>query len=110
MRPTELFLSHASPDLAVARQIAVVLREYAVPVFFAPHAIVGAQQWQDEILAALNRCDWFAVLLSPAAVESMWVKREVAYALQQPQFQDRIIPLLYQNCQLIGLARTVSAH
>jgi hypothetical protein len=103
MRPSELFLSHANEDGAVAREIAVILRQHAVPVFFAPHNIVGARQWQDEILAALRRCDWFAVLLSPAAVQSMWVKREVAYALKQQRYQDRIIPLLYRDCVLGSL-------
>src|SRR5437763_1480298 len=100
MRPTELCLSHSSHDRAVASRIAEVLRAHTVPVFFAPHDIAGAQQWQDEILSALNRCDWFAVLLSSAAVDFMWVRREVSYALNQPRYQDRIIPLRYQDCLL----------
>jgi|SRR3954453_17679479 hypothetical protein len=103
MRPTELFLSHSSRDGAVASEIAEVLRDHAIPVFFAPHDIAGARQWQDEILSALERCDWFAVLLSPAAVESMWVKREVSYALSQQRYENRIVPLLYQDCVLGSL-------
>jgi hypothetical protein len=37
----------------------------------------GHSNWQDEILRGLKRCDWFVVLLSPNAVNSMWVKREI---------------------------------
>jgi hypothetical protein len=29
--------------------------------------LVGAQQWHDEIGAALQCCDWFAIVLSPNA-------------------------------------------
>ncbi|MEX2176824.1 MAG: toll/interleukin-1 receptor domain-containing protein [Pirellulaceae bacterium] len=100
MRPIEVFLSHASRDGDAARQIADSLRAHHIPVFFAPQDIVGAQQWQDEILHALRRCDWFIVLLSPVAVQSMWVKREVSFALQQLRLERRIVPLLYQDCDL----------
>lgn len=100
MRPTEVFLSHSSRDRAEAEVVAQILRQHGVPVFYAPYDIAGAKQWQDEILAALKRCDWFAVLITPAAVQSMWVKREVAYALNQSRYQDRIIPLLKEECEL----------
>ena len=103
MRPAELFLSHAARDREVATRIADVLAGHGVRVFFSPQNIAGAQQWQNEILSALNRCDWFAVLLSPNAVESMWVKREVAFALSEPRYEDRIVPLDYQACDLGAL-------
>lgn len=61
---------------------------------------MGAQQWQDEILNALRRCDWFLVPISPAAINSMRVRRETAYALKDRRFDGRIIPLLYQDCDL----------
>ncbi len=59
----------------MARRISGLLRRHGIPVFFSPQNIIGAQQWQDEILKALQRCDWFLVLLSPDAVDSMWVIR-----------------------------------
>lgn len=58
----------------------------------------GAQQWQDEIGLALHRCDWFVVILSPKAVKSMWVKRELSYALIQKRFENKIVPVLYRHC------------
>ena len=51
----------------------------------------------------MRRCDWFVVLLSPDAINSMWVKREVAFALQDPRYEDRIIPLRYRECELESL-------
>ena len=101
--PTEVFLSHSKQDRAEAQRLVRVLSKHGVPVFFSPRNIVGAQQWQNEILGALRRCDWFMVLLSPGAIDSMWVKREVAFALQDPRYEDKIIPLKYRDCDLKSL-------
>ena len=70
-------------------------------------SLVGAQQWHDEIGAALSRCDWFAVVLSKSAVRSRWVKRELVRALNDSRYDDRIIPLLYRECDLDKLSWTL---
>src|SRR5436853_527421 len=88
MPPTEVFLSHANQDAPMPQDLATTLIRHAIPVSFSPVNVTGAQQWQDEILSALQRCDWFVVILSPNAVSSMWVKREVAYALQDRRYED----------------------
>lgn len=103
MRPAEVFLSHASADRSTAIRVVQLLQSHGIPVYYAPHDIVGARQWQNDILHALRSCDWFLVLLTSAAVESMWVQREVAYALKQRRFDARIVPLLYQDCELKSL-------
>jgi hypothetical protein len=71
---------------------------------FSGVPILGAQQWHDEIGAALQRCDWFLLALSPHAVASMWVKRELLFALQQDRFENRIIPILLQPCKFDQLS------
>jgi hypothetical protein len=103
----EVFLSHASHDHAAARRLREVLVAHGVPVWFSPHHIGGAQQWQDEIGKALARCAWFMVLLTPQAVQSMWVKRELNYVLREERFQERIIPLLFRKCDLLALSWTL---
>jgi len=102
--PREIFLSHSHHDRKFAARIAEMLRQHGVPVWYSPSNIVGAQQWQDEIGTALNRCDWFLLVLSPNSIESMWVKREVSFALQQERMSERIIPLLYQDCEIAKLS------
>ena len=87
----------------MAARLADLLARHGVPTFFSPQDIIGAQQWQNEILGALRRCDWFVVILSPDAINAMWVKREVAFALQDPRYEDRIIPLRYRDCDLGSL-------
>jgi hypothetical protein len=63
-----------------------------IPVWYSEHRIIGAEQWHDEIGEALQRCDWFAVLLSPHSVRSQWVKRELVYALSDVRYAERIVP------------------
>ena len=100
MQPREAFLSHSSEDRAMAQRIAEMLGEHGVPTFYALSNILAHQQWQDEILKALQRCDWFLVLLSPDAVRSMWVKRETAVALNERRYEHKIVPLNYRDCDL----------
>ncbi|MFI5380767.1 MAG: toll/interleukin-1 receptor domain-containing protein [Tepidisphaerales bacterium] len=103
MLPVEVFLSHSAQDKEMAVRLAEVLRGHGIPVFFSPQNLIGAQQWQDELLKALQRCDWFIVLLSPDAVNSMWVKREVAFALDERRYENRIVPIQYRPCDMTAV-------
>jgi len=87
--PHEVFLSHSSEDRDFASLLADKLRRHGIPVWYSQTNIIGAQQWHDEIGAALQRCDWFAVVLSPQSVESMWVKRELLNALEQRSIREQ---------------------
>jgi len=58
-----------------------VLRRHGTPVWYSETNIRGAQQWHDKIGAALRRCDWFVLVLSPDAAASKWVERELLYSL-----------------------------
>lgn len=80
------------------------MARHGVPTWFSERNIKGAQQWLDEIGEALERCDWFVVLLTPAAVKSQWVKRELTYALNEPRYEGRSVPLLLTTCSYKKLA------
>jgi hypothetical protein len=102
--PKEVFLSHASADAAFATDIASILRGHGIPVWYSVTNLISGQQWMDEIGAALARCDWFVLIASTQAVESMWVKRELTYALQQQRLENRIVTIRYQSCDLEKLS------
>jgi hypothetical protein len=106
--PQELFLSHSTEDREFVDVLANKLRRHGIPVWYSRINIIAAQQWHDEIGAALQRSDWFAVVLSPQSVNSMWVKRELLKALEQRRFENRIIPVLYQPCDYEHLSWTLS--
>lgn len=109
MLPQEVFLSHSSRDSEFVDLIAETMRRHGIPVWYSRTNIIGAQQWHDEIGAALQRCDWLALVLSPDSVESRWVKRELLYALQQNRFENKIIPILFKSCDYERLSWTLSS-
>ncbi|MFH0980738.1 MAG: toll/interleukin-1 receptor domain-containing protein [Planctomycetota bacterium] len=107
--PKEVFLSHASRDRSFATRLAEDIRRHGVPVWFSRTNLMGAQQWHDEIGRALARCDWFAVILSPASVSSRWVKHELIYVLNNPRYEAHIVPVLYRKCDPAKLSWTLRA-
>lgn len=106
--PKEVFLSHSDKDRRFASAIVRALVRNGVPVWYSRRNIAGAQQWHDEIGAALKRCDWFAVVLSPNSVSSVWVKRELLFALGNNRYEGRIVPILYRDCDVDSLSWTLS--
>jgi len=107
MLPKEIFLSHSSLDRSFADSIADTLRNHGIPIWYSRTNILGAQQWHDEIGEALERCDWFIVILSPNSVQSTWVKRELTFALNSNKYDNKIIPVLYQSCDFKKLSWTL---
>ena len=108
MLPKEVFLSHSSADKEFADLLAETLRKHGIPVWYSQTNILGAQQWHDEIGEALKRCDWFIVILTGNSVQSMWVKREIMFALNDNRFSNKIIPILCQSCDYDNLSWTLS--
>jgi hypothetical protein len=104
IRPAELFLSHASSDAGVATELARVLRQHGIRVWFSRSDIRGSQQWHDEIGEALARCDWFVAVLTPDAVKSKWMKFELVHALNDGRYDGRIVPLVYAPCAMERLS------
>lgn len=110
MRPREVFLSHADKDRRFVTKVAKTLAGNGVKVWYSRKHLVGAQQWHDEIGAALKRCDWFAVILSPHSVRSEWVKREVVYALSTKKYSRRIVPIVYRRCNFHRLSWALGGY
>ncbi len=108
MLPNEVFISHSNLDQGFVTPLVKLVRDHGIPVWHSRTNMVGAQQWHDEIGAALKRCDWFVVVLSPGAIASNWVKRELLFALNNNRYADKIIPLLYQPCDYEQLSWTLS--
>jgi TIR domain len=108
-RPKRLFLSHAAADRKFLHNLIVVLRKHNISFWYSRHHIRAAQQWHDEIGLALGKCDWFVLLLTPAAVRSKWVKRELLYALQEDRYEKRIVPVVAKPCNHKKLSWTLAS-
>ena len=106
-RPREVFLSHSSRDRRTATRIAAILRDHGIPVWYSQTHLRGAQQWHDEIGVALNRCDWFIVLVSKSAVASRWVKHELVFALNSQRYENKVLPVKIAACDPAELSWTL---
>ena len=49
------------------------------------------------------------MILTPDAVSSKWVKRELLFSLQQDRFDGRIAPILYRSCDHDELSWTLAS-
>jgi hypothetical protein len=105
----EVFVSHSSRNAAFVRRLVAVLQAHGLRTFFSQKNIKGAQQWHDEIGAALGRCSWFVVVLTPQSVASEWVKHEFVYALQNRRYRGHIVPAIYKTCDFKKLSWTLSS-
>lgn len=104
---TRLFLSHASKDRAFVLSLTRILKQNKLRFWYSAIDIRGARQWHDEIGRALEECNWFLVVLTPDALRSQWVKRELLFALDEDRYHERIIPLLYKRCKYSRLSWTL---
>ena len=102
-------MSHATADRKFLSKLTSVLQKHDIRFWHSREHIRGAQQWHDEIGVALGKCDWFVLLLSPAAVRSKWVKRELLYALQEDRYEKRIVPVIVKHCHYKKLSWTLAS-
>ncbi|MCI0489340.1 MAG: toll/interleukin-1 receptor domain-containing protein [Blastocatellia bacterium] len=85
--------SHSSKDTAVARQLARLLSEGGLRVWFAEDHILPGDNWAEKVGQALEESDLMVVLVTPHAFESGWQKEEIQYALTAGRYKGRLIPV-----------------
>lgn len=100
--PSEVFLSPAHQDKDFASSLAETLRDHTVPVWYSPTNILAAQQWLDEIGEALERCDWFIVILSPAAVQFEMGQKRTRVRIDREPIRQSNYSLALQAVQSEG--------
>ncbi|MEW6366291.1 MAG: toll/interleukin-1 receptor domain-containing protein [Acidobacteriota bacterium] len=87
-----IFLSHAARDHQMASKLAGRLREEGFDVFLQEELPAGAN-FALEVGRKLEKADIMVVLLSPDAVASSWVQREIEYALTSRRLKGRLVPV-----------------
>ncbi|EXG82313.1 toll/interleukin-1 receptor domain-containing protein [Cryptosporangium arvum] len=91
-----VFLSYSRSDRGYAEQLVPFLRAADLTVWWDFELYAG-EVWTREIAQRINMCDVFLVILTPEAVKSPWVLRELHYASESGK---RIVPLLLDACEL----------
>ena len=90
----KVFISHAYTDDPFVRKVVTGLEEIGLEVWDATREILPGDNWADKVARALKESEAMVVLLSPDALRSSWVRREIEYALGEQSYSNRLIPVL----------------
>ena len=90
----KVFISHADTDETFARKVVAGLEEAGFEAWDASREILPGDNWADITARALQESEAMVVLLSPDALRSSWVRREIDYALSEQRYSNRLIPVL----------------
>lgn len=102
-----LFLSYAKPDRPFAERLARSLVGLGYHVWFDCWEICAGALLTTKLDQGLASSDHLLVVLSPAALASVWVERELAVALYDEIVHrtERVIPLIVADCSPPPLLR-----
>ena len=92
----KVFISHAHDerDQAIVRRIAEGLRGQGLEVWYDEWEIWPGENFAEKISQALEESQAMVVVLTPNALRSPWVRREVEYALGSESYSGRLIPVI----------------
>jgi hypothetical protein len=79
---SDVFVSYARKDIAVARRLTERLRAGGWTVFLDEQIRTGAE-WSAVIEAEVRKACCVVVLFSPAAADSLWVRKEATIGLER---------------------------
>jgi hypothetical protein len=96
-RLPSVFISYSHQNLAIVKQLAAELRRQRVRVWFDERLRSG-QAWQTQLAQAIRQSDAFALVMSPASLDSSYVQWEIAQAQEVGKL---IFPLWYQPCDSV---------
>lgn len=89
-----LFLSYCRTDVGYARRLVRHLAESGLDVWY-DHDLGPGETFSRVIQEHIQQCSALIVLLTPSALESTWVMRELSFA---DSLGRRIVPLLRVPC------------
>jgi TIR domain-containing protein len=105
----DLFLSHASENIALAERIRDALTERGHSVWLDRTHLTAGAQWVAGIEAGLQECRAFALVTTREAMASRFVQTEYAVAVELAHDPERslpLLPLLFENVKLPLILRS----
>lgn len=90
----KVFISYSSKEADQANRIVEALESQGIRCWIAPRDIPIGSDYIDEIPGGIEECPYFAVLLSPRAEKSQFVKLELSQAVGDGK---TIFPLLLED-------------
>jgi hypothetical protein len=91
------FISYSRINKEFALKLALELKSAGLDIWLDQLDIPIGEQWDDAIEKALEDCEIFMVILTPASSMSDNVKDEIGYAIDSGK---RILPILLENAKV----------
>ena len=99
-----VFISHTTTDLGAPSDWGDCWLRTASNTGLVVSILCTVKIGYGGIGGALQKCNWLLIVGSPAATRNRWVRDEVTYALVERRYRNRVVPLLFENCNLRQLA------
>ena len=90
----KVFLSHSHADAPLAARVSEALQRSGFEVWDSDFNLLPGDNWAAEVGRALEESEAMVVLLTPAAADSPYVKRDIEYALGAKNYSNRLIPVV----------------
>ena len=90
----KVFLSHSHADASLAARVSNALERNGMQVWDPDRDLLPGDNWAGEVGRALEESQAMVVLLTPAAVASPYVRRDIEYALGAKNYRNRLIPVV----------------
>jgi hypothetical protein len=102
MPSKKVFLCHSSGDKHFVDRLASDLEKVNIGVWYDKWEIRVGDSLIEKIQEGLENNDYLAIILSPASVDSEWVRRELNSALMKEIKEKKIVvlPCLLRNCSI----------
>ena len=100
--PPFMFLSHSSKDVEFTKTLKKDLEKHGVKVWLSEIEIKVGDSIPLSINDALDKCNYFAIVLSEDSVNSDWVKKELSSAFigELEKRSISILPILWKPCKI----------
>ena len=98
----KVFISHSSSDKKFVRTLKDCLNENGILTFFDEDQLDLGDNLVAKLENALNETSHLVIILSPASINSKWVKYELKKALDNHEtgVTQKIIPIKYRECEI----------
>jgi tetratricopeptide (TPR) repeat protein len=108
MTNSHLFISHSSKDDAFVKELRRALESLGLSIWVDSREMAGGAKLQPEVERAIEAARSFLAVLSPNAVNSPWVRKEIEKGLEVERGRKddgyRVVPLLLPGIEPSALA------
>lgn len=90
----QVFVSYSRKDASFVSELQRALEKAGISAWVDRERLVGGTEWIDSLADAMDACAAVVLVISPDAVRSEWVRREISFAARRG---IKVIPLMYRD-------------